>query len=358
VSNIVLRVEPENGAAFVLKQSRERLRTEAAWFSRLDRIWRETAAMRALAPILPAGALPQILFEDRENYLFAMESADPKHTVWKDELLSGQVRPAIAERLGTYLSTIHARTFHDPALESAFGDREVFVQLRLDPFYRRIAAVHPELAPLIESLIAEMWDTRLCLVHADFSPKNVLVTEPVVGASDAGTGQGTGNREQGTADGSKPDAGTRGRGDAGRRPARIMLVDFETAHFGDPAFDLGFFLSHLLLKGVRAGPDVSQFTNLARTFWQRYVEGMTLIHPSSFLLHPSLQRRAVTNLAGCMLARVDGTSPVGYLSNPNDRELVRDFCRRLFLARSERLSDVFSDLEDGVRALHGPDERK
>jgi 5-methylthioribose kinase len=28
----------------------------------------------------------------------------------------------------------------------------------------------------------------------------------------------------------------------------LMLIDFEVGHYGDPAFDLGFFLSHLTLK--------------------------------------------------------------------------------------------------------------
>ena len=56
-------------------------------------------------------------------------------------------------------------------------------------------------------------------MHADFSPKNVLITDE-----------------------------------------RIVLVDFETGHLGDPAFDLGFFLSHLLLKTVlRPATDPRQY---------------------------------------------------------------------------------------------------
>ena len=41
VSNAVLRVTPEMGDAFVIKQSRSQLRTRDPWFSRLDRIWRD-----------------------------------------------------------------------------------------------------------------------------------------------------------------------------------------------------------------------------------------------------------------------------------------------------------------------------
>jgi 5-methylthioribose kinase len=388
VSNIVLCVEPETGEPFVIKQSRERLRTEAPWFSRLDRIWRETAAMVLLAQILPPGAVPRVLFEDRQNYLFAMEAADPRHIVWKEELLSGLVRPEIGIRLAEFLSRIHGRTHRHPAVASEFDDREVFVQLRVDPFYRRIAAVHPELRNPIDALISEMWETRVCLVHADYSPKNVLVT-------DAPTEEGTGNRgSKGPGNSLRRAQSSREQGTAGTREGtaelqnpkskiqnqdpRILLIDFETAHYGDPAFDLGFFLSHLLLKGARAGRNVGEFTSAAGAFWQRYAEELANVadrgvagfrrggrsdgpDPLSAndpgLELKDLERRTIANLAGCMLARIDGTSPVGYLPDPAARELVRGFGRGLFLEGTDSLSEVFSRIETEVRALAGSGER-
>ncbi len=177
VSNVVLRVEPEGSLPFVIKQARERLRTEAAWFSRLDRIWREMAVMAVVSRLLPAGAVPRILFEDRENYLFAMEAVDAEHVVWKKELLASCVRPQVAIRLAEYLSAIHSGTHRDSRIEHEFADQTVFVELRVDPFYRHIARVHSDLAPRIEALIDEMGRTRVCLVHADFSPKNVLLVD-------------------------------------------------------------------------------------------------------------------------------------------------------------------------------------
>src|SRR5262249_55535814 len=160
-----------------------------------------------LEPLLPSGVIPRILFEDRENYLFAMEAAPADHSVWKQLLLEGETDAGVARRLGEHLSTIHRRTALRPDLEERFRDTTAFVELRVDPFYRRVAEAAPAVAPAIERLIDEMFATRVSLVHADFSPKNVLI--------------------------------------AGER---IVLVDFETGHYGDPAFDLGFFLSHLLLK--------------------------------------------------------------------------------------------------------------
>jgi 5-methylthioribose kinase len=306
VSNAVFRVEPAKGRPFVIKQARERLRTEAPWFSRIERIWRETAVMSTIRSLLPTGAIPQILFEDRENFLFAMEAVDPRHVVWKQELLAGRLRPEVAVRLARYLAAIHRGTHRDSRCEQDFADREIFVELRVDPFYRHIARVHPELRPPIEALIDEMWRTRVCLVHADFSPKNVLLV------------------------------------DAGQGALQITLVDFETGHYGDPAFDLGFFLSHLVLKAVHAEYGSEQFLRLAETFWDNYQSEIATLANDPAFAAATLERRTVANLAGCALARVDGTSPVDYLPRNEQRERVRRVCRHVLVEGIQRLAAVYS----------------
>src|SRR5438477_4704882 len=76
VSNAVLRVmTPER--TFVLKQSRPQLRTRDAWFSDLERVYREQEVMEVLRPLLPDGTVPEVLFSDRANYVFAMSEAPP-----------------------------------------------------------------------------------------------------------------------------------------------------------------------------------------------------------------------------------------------------------------------------------------
>jgi len=289
VSNAVLRVTPENGVPFVIKQSRMQLRTKDPWFSRLDRIWRETEVLQLLQPLLPAGVIPQVLFEDRENYLFAMEAAPADHFVWKQLLLEGTVDLTIAARLGEYLADIHRQTAFRPDLATRLGDRQVFSELRVDPFYRRVAQVAGDASPQIDKLIDEMFATAVCVVHADFSPKNVLVA-----------------------------------GD------RLLLVDFETAHYGDPAFDTGFFLSHLLLKAVREADCFSDYTALTIGFWRTYLQGLAPLASQRPFAPAELVRRTLGHLAGCMWARIDGTSKVDYLSPPQ-QDAVREFCRSVFI---------------------------
>ncbi len=288
VSNAVLRITPDVGDPFVIKQSRGQLRTKAAWFSRLDRIWRETDVMRLIQPHLPAGVVPRVLFEDRENFLFGMEAAPAAHHVWKQLLLEGYVDSTIAAGLGEYLATLHRETALRPDLAERFGDTQVFVELRVDPFYRRLAEAAPEVACHIERLIDEMFSTVVCLVHADFSPKNVLIAE-----------------------------------------GRIVLVDFETGHLGDPAFDLGFFLSHLLLKTVLHANRFAEYAGLTTAFWQTYLAGIGGLSGCPQLEPHEIVRRTTAHLAGCMWARIDATSKIDYL-NDSQQEVVRKFCRGLF----------------------------
>src|SRR5690349_13364203 len=129
VSNIVLRVETPS-ETFVLKQSRPQLRTRDAWFSDLDRVYREQEVMEALYPLLPEPTVPRVLHADRANYVFAMSHAPAGARVWKESLLAGEVDLAVGERAGTVLGRIHEATAADPALAEHFRDQTVFVQLR------------------------------------------------------------------------------------------------------------------------------------------------------------------------------------------------------------------------------------
>jgi 5-methylthioribose kinase len=288
VSNIVMRVEVAGQGPIVLKQSRIQLRTHMLWVSRLDRIWIETAALKRLTRVLPAGVVPEILWEDRENYLFAMSCLPDDAAVWKAQLLAGDVDPDVAQRAGDILGTIHADAGGPASDWGPLAETTVFDQLRLDPFYRTVAHAHPDLAPRLEALVAESLDPpERTFVHADFSPKNLLVHAPRAG---------------------------RARG--------LSVVDFETAHAGDPAFDLGFFTSHLLLKALRASPaGHGPYLGLIERFWDAYLERTGLNRASARV------RRGTTHAAACALARVDGKSPVDYLDEPR-RAAVRRFASR------------------------------
>ncbi len=294
VSNTVLLVESGAGR-FVLKQALGKLRVEQEWLADRERIFRESAALRKLSRSLPAGSLPEVLFEDRENVAFVMSAAPASSECWKDLLLRGEVRVETAKQVGGLLARMVNATWRQADWEREFGDQAVFDQLRIDPYYRAAARRHPDLEPLAARLIAESAARRVSLTHGDWSPKNFLV------------------------DG-----------------ARAMAIDFEVVHFGDPSFDTAFMLNHFLLKSFYQPQWAELYREAAYGFWRTFVSG---IPGEDWIEAATLQ-----HLGWLLLARVDGKSPAEYIRATELQSQVRRFARDLILSPPASVAEVFSKL--------------
>jgi 5-methylthioribose kinase len=295
VSNTVLLVETATAGRFVLKQALGKLRVEQEWLSDRERIFRESTALCKLTPLLPAGSLPEVLFEDRQNFIFAMSAAPAAAACWKDLLLGGEIRVDTARQVGARLAEIARATWREAEWESEFGDQRIFDQLRIDPYYRAAARRHPDLAPLAMRLIERSGARRVSLTHGDWSPKNFLV-------HDGG----------------------------------VMAIDFEVIHYGDPTFDAAFLLNHLLLKSFYRPEWAARYQAAAEGFWRTFVSGV----PREDWIEPA----TLEHLGWLMLARVDGKSPAEYLRDPALVERVRNFARELIAAPAPSVAEVFQRL--------------
>jgi 5-methylthioribose kinase len=303
VSNVVLRVTtPER--VFVLKQSRPQLRTRDAWFSDLERVYREQEVMEVLNRVLPEPTVPRVLCADRASFVLAMSHAPAGSRVWKETLLAGEVDREVGRRAGAILGQMHEATAGMPALVGRFRDHRVFVQLRVEPFYDRIRQRRPEVGKAVASIVERMLATAEALCHGDYSPKNILTHE---------------------------------RG--------FTLVDYETAHQGDPTMDLGFFLSHLLLKAAKNAAIRQQYFELTRVFWDAYAEEIR------FRPRTDLEARGIEHFGVCLLARIDGTSPVDYLPEEPKREAVRRVGRCVLLDSLKRWDEVLAVCESTLAPL-------
>lgn len=288
VSNQVLRVRYRDRRApdFVLKQARPQLRTPIPWFCGVERIWREIDVLHVCGRVVDPEQVPTLLWVEWENYLFAMSAAPADHRTWKQELLAGKFDPQRAAACGRLLGRIHAATWLDRPVALKLHDRRLFHQLRLDPYFGTVARAHPRWAPKFDALVRSLLDHARALVHADFTPKNLLVF-----------------------------------------PEGMTLVDFETGHFGDPAFDVGLFLAHLVLKGFYHAPEYEPMLRLGERFWEAYAPALR--ERAGGREFGALEARAVRCFAGCVWARIDGTSQVDYLDDERRRDAVRHLARYL-----------------------------
>lgn len=253
---------------WVVKQALAELRVSSPWRATTRRALTEAAALRLAGMITPAN-VPTLLDVDEASETLVMTAA-PGHAVdWRSSLLSGaddhDTVIAIAGQLGRILAAWHAATWRDRDVEGRFDDYEAFEQLRLAPFHRAVRQAHPRLADPLNTCIDDLETGRECLVHGDFSPKNVLVG-----------------------------------------PDLLWVLDFEVAHYGAAAFDLAFLGHHLALKAI-AGPYPPDVLAAAfAEFLARY--------QAELACAPRIERLG-WHVAALMLARVDGVSPAGYLSD-------------------------------------------
>jgi Ser/Thr protein kinase RdoA (MazF antagonist) len=278
VSSDIWRVDLENGRTLCVKRALAQLKVAADWKAPVSRNAFEWAWIQFASQILP-GNVPEPLAHDEKSHLFAMGFLDPAtHPVWKHQLLAGQVASATAAAVGRALGLLHEASAHRADLAAAFDTGESFHALRLEPYLLATAQKHPGLAHALTDLARGIGGRRIALVHGDVSPKNILVG-----------------------------------------PNGPVLLDAECAWYGDPAFDIAFCLNHLLLKRL-VRPDRAQPLQAAfMAFMQAYFDAV------SFETLDGLEARAAQLLPMLFLARIDGKSPVEYLSLESDRQSVRAF---------------------------------
>ena len=279
VSSDIYRAELPSGVICV-KRALPQLKVAADWRAPVERNRWEVEWLRTAGSIVP-GAVPQILGEDAEAGAFAMAWLDPAaYPVWKSLLAEGTAVAATAAQVGTTLGRIHAATADRPALAARFPTDALFHAIRLDPYLVTAAGAHPDLAPQLHALVATTAATKRVLVHGDFSPKNI-----VIGA------------------------------------AGPVILDAECAWYGDPAFDLAFVLNHLLLKGIWRPQWRADYAAMARALIAAY-RCHVAWEPWA-----ALDARTAALLPGLLLARIDGKSPVEYITEVRHKDAVRTFAR-------------------------------
>jgi len=267
VSSNVWKIVLKNNR-WVMKQTLGKLKVEEDWFSDVERIHREHEVMEALYHFVPKGAIPKVLHVDYINHIYMMACAEEEAQTWKDILMKGNFSISVAENAAYLLREIHHHSNSIDAVDKAkFQDQKYFIQLRVDPFHCRLMQKYPELSSSIQKLIDELTVQKTCLVHGDFSPKNMLV----------------------------------------EKDNKIVLIDFEVAHWGNPVFDVAYCLGHLMLKGWYLKKH-KEILKLAEVFLAIYGKEVNNLIPHLGLM---------------LLARMDGKSPVNYIKEENMKNAIR-----------------------------------
>lgn len=296
VSNKTLLLVRPGGDSWVLKQALPKLRVQSDWFSDPARIRVEANGLRYLPQVTPNGSTVALLFEDTGENLLAMKAVPEPHQNWKDRLLAGEIDQRYFGQFAGLLGSIHRESFRSRhELASIFAGKQFFKTLRLEPYYEHSAAVGEPAATFLEELVAWTLSRTDTLVHGDFSPKNVLVENN-----------------------------------------RLILLDHEVLHFGDPAFDVGFSLTHFLSKALHLPPKRLALLEAAQFYWRVY---RAEVGEMPWVAH--LDFRAAQHTLASLLARVCGRSPLEYL-NKKERLIQRQIVLEMIEKRPRTVEQVIT----------------
>lgn len=292
VSSDIWRVDLADGP-ICIKRALSRLKVADEWLAPIERNIYEVRWMAEANRIVP-GATPEVLADDPGRGMFAMRYLEPTvYRSWKAELHAGHTDPAFAAAVGAALARIHAGTFGRQEIARRFDSEAIFQAIRLEPYLEATARNRPEVARQLIELSRITAATRIALIHGDVSPKNILVG-----------------------------------------PDGPVFLDAECACFGDPAFDLAFCLNHLLLKCLWTPAARDGFLADFEALAGAYLDALPIG------LRRNIESRAARLLPGLFLARIDGKSPVEYVTEESDKALVRGVATEMLQSPPERLSAI------------------
>ena len=275
--NWVRRARLGRGRSVIVKQARPALERFPEYEVTTERIVFEARYLEYTRRWDEEGLLPQVLAFDEEQRVLVLEDVEPATRL--DQALAGGSDPAAAlERVARFLGRVHRETMaRDTALAPSFAN-DAMRRLHGDHIfllpYEEVFPTPPRTAARAEQLRAggelaaiahEAYDRYLeprgALLHADVQPTNLLLTA-----------QG------------------------------VTLLDAEIAHVGEPAFDVGTLLAHLMLPAAARGQPAHALPLLGRV-WSAYA----VAHGETGL--PSLPQ--VLRLAGLeMIRRTIGAARV------------------------------------------------
>ena len=293
VSSDIWKVDVDGHPSFCVKRALAQLRVAQEWKAPVERNGYEIAWIETASTVVP-DAVPHILGVDGAAGLFAMEYLDPDvYPLWKRQLRDGIAQKRSARLAARALSRIHEATAGKHEVAERFPTDAIFHAIRLEPYLIATGRRHPDLAPALNALAEVTARTKRTLVHGDVSPKNILIG-----------------------------------------PKGPVFLDAECAWYGDPAFDVAFCLNHFLLKCLWTPRATTGFLGCYDSFAKAYFERVTWESPLE------LEERTARLLPGLFLARVDGKSPVEYITEEKDRERVRRVAAPLLRQPPGRLTAI------------------
>ena len=289
--NLIYHVS-DSEDTWLIKQALSRVQIKERWWLDRRRVFAEKTCIEILAQILPPDVIPDIILEDRTDFIL-VTTPPPKDAVWWEEDLNrGRIDLQIAVQCGELLATVHNETIDKPDLLALFKDTKAFEQLRLEPFYGRVGQTFPDLKKIIDNQARNLLKNRRALVLGDLRPRNVWINA-----------------------------------------GQVYLVDFATVHFGNPSFDLALYSADLCIRAMRNSIQKAAYLEAVNVFWNAY------FRMGEYNGKEETEKSAVRDLGCLLLSATDGRLPTANLP-PETENLSRRIAQSLLFTELNRIEDI------------------
>lgn len=230
-----------------------------------------------------------------------MEWYSPKiFLVWKKKLLNKKVEKEDIKNVSNLLIKKHKNFFNNKRLEKQFDNDNTFYSIRIEPYILFTSKKYLEFKNIFDSVAESLIKNKKTLIHGDFSPKNILIKDNIP-----------------------------------------LILDAETACWGDPVFDLAFCNNHLLLKSLLPDGLGKKLLHLSLKFIKNYIDNISWEDKKSFT------KRLLDITPLLLLARVDGKSPIEYFKI-KQQKLTRQLGKHILVSEVKTLEQLYSILDNYV----------
>ncbi len=281
---------------FCVKRALSKLAVKEDWFASIERNNFEANYFNVCKKVLPT-SFPKILGHDEKKYILAMEwFNENNYILWKKKLLKKEISFSDAENIAYILAKIHSSFFNKKEYEKKFLNDKTFFDIRIEPYIIFSSKSYPEYKSKFLDAANSLKINKSTLIHGDFSPKNILI---------------------------------------GKKSP--VILDAETACWGDGIFDLAFCCNHLILKSILNRDKNKTYIMALDKFINKYLTNLEIDKKNDFVI------RFLNLIPILMLARVDGKSPVEYF-NKSQKEHVRFIGKALLENPVTNLPELFNIL--------------
>ena len=291
LKNTVYMVDSEN-TRLTVKQAHPKVQIRERWWVDRKRIFQERACIDLMANLVPPDVIPESLLEDRTNFILVTTGPPRDAVLWEDELATGRIDLQIAAQCGELLATVHNQTCNLREVKALFKETKAFEQLRIDPLYGRVAAHYPDLKKLVEAQAKDLLKSGRTLVLGDLRPRNVWLNA-----------------------------------------GQLYLVDFATAHFGHPSFDLAFYSADLCLKAMYNSPQKAAFLEAINVFWMSY------FRIAEYAKAAEVEKTAVRDFGCLLLSTTCGRLPPVEMDDQM-KDLTARLSQNLLFTELEKIEDI------------------